>query len=899
MQVTKEGIERIKSANDLAAVVAERGIAVQRKGRQLVASCPFHQERTASFTVSPGKGLYHCFGCGAAGDVIGFVTKYDKVTFGAALDTLARRAGLDLQKLMEERPRTLLRTPIGARTPPPDEPPPAETAPGAVLARVVEHYHRTFCERKDAQEYLARRGLTDVDLLRALKVGYADGSLLKVIPKNGPLREQLLSLGVITPEGRELLGGCVVVPIPDPLTGEWTSLYGRGLRTPRHCYLPGPLRGVVNFQAARSSSEVILAESILDALSFHQAGIATAIPIYGTNGFTPDHFDLLKRERVTRVILALDGDAAGRKATDSLKEKLGAAGIAVGVMPYPPNLKDPNEVLVSRNGDAGEVFRALLDASWPKPDVSISAPAGEPMPEAAPSSVESAAPAEETRGAANPASHEAVRREGDALVLVREGLTYRARAYPVTLGRLRVTVKVERGEAFHVDTLDLYASRSRTEFARRASKALTVEASVVEADLLALLVEAEKAAESAACADVAAPAPSLTDAERAEALALLRRADLLDQVARDIDALGYVGEDTNKRLLYLVAVSRKLSDPLSAIVLSQSGAGKSGLTEVIEKLTPPEDVVLLTRLTPQSLYYTEPGFLDRKLVIVEERYGSQEADYSIRVLQSRKKLIAAAPIKDPQTGSLRTKVFTVEARAAFIEATTAASVNHENATRCFELAMDETEEQTRRIHQRQRLLRTERGLALRQEADTTSHRHWNAQRLLEPLPVVIPYADQLAFPTAWMRTRRDHARFLNLIEVSAFLHQHQRERRGGAIVASLADYDVAYALAGEVLAETLTDLKRPLRDTYTCVRELSLRGDGSVSRREIREALALPDSTVRGWLQQLVELEYLEADQSRGGAGKATRYRLTERGPKSDLVLGLLAPRDLAQRVGP
>ena len=194
--------------------------------------------------------------------------------------------------------------------------------------------------------------------------------------------------------------------------------------------------------------------------------------------------------------------------------------------------------------------------------------------------------------------------------------------------------------------------------------------------------------------------------------------------------------------------------------------------------------MLLTRLTPQSLYYTEPGFLDRKLVIVEERYGSMEADYSIRVLQSRKKLIAAAPVKDPQTGNMRTKVFTVEARAAFIEATTASSVNHENATRCFELTMDETAEQTRRIHERQRLLRTERGLELRQEAEAITRRHWNAQRLLEPLPVVIPFADKLSFPSSWMRTRRDHARFLNLIEVSAFLHQHQRERTAdGAIVA--------------------------------------------------------------------------------------------------------------------
>jgi DNA primase catalytic core len=879
MQVSKEGIEAIKAANDLAAIVAERGIAIRRKGRQLVASCPFHEERTASFTVSPARGLYHCFGCGAAGDVIGFVTKHDKVTFGQALDTLARRAGLDLQKLMQERPRSLLRTPLDARTPPPDEPPPASesVSPAAVLARVVAHYHRTFCERKDAQEYLARRGLTDLDLLRALQVGYADGSLLKVIPREGPLRAQLLSLGVITAEGRELLGGCVVVPIPDPLSGEWTSLYGRGLRTPRHCYLPGPLRGVVNFQAARSSSEVILTESILDALSFHQAGIATAIPIYGTNGFTPDHLDLLKRERVTRVILALDGDAAGRKATDALKEKLTAAGLTVAVMSYPPNLKDPNEVLVSRNGDAGEVFRALLDAAEPRPLSDVAAAAA-----TSPLSEPPAAAAASTEG---------------QVALERAGLRYQGRVQGTLAGRLRVTVKVTRGESVHVDTLDLYASRSRTEFARRASQALSVEASAVEADLLALLLEAEKAAESMASRDEGAAnaPPPLTDAERAEALALLRRPDLLDQVARDIDALGYVGEEVNKRLLYLVAVSRKLSDPLSAIVLSQSGAGKSGLTEVIERLTPPEDVVLLTRLTPQSLYYTEPGFLDRKLVIVEERYGSAEADYSIRVLQSRKKLIAAAPIKDPQTGNLRTKVFTVEARAAFIEATTASSVHHENATRCFELSMDESPEQTRRIHERQRLQRTEAGLRLREEAEAIARRHWNAQRLLEPLPVVIPYADRLRFPSDWMRTRRDHARFLNLIEVSAFLHQHQRERRSGAIVATLSDYATAYGLAGEVLRDTLTDLRKPLRDAYARIQSLSLKREGSVSRREIREALAMPDSTVRGWLSELVELEYLEAEASRGGAGKATRYRLTDRGPRTDLVLGLLSPDELAQ----
>jgi 5S rRNA maturation endonuclease (ribonuclease M5) len=879
MQVSKEGIERLKAANPLDALVAERGIELRRKGRVVVARCPFHEEKTASFTITPTKGLFHCFGCGAAGDVIGFVTKHDRVSFREAVDVLARRAGLDVAELMAAGPRLLQQTPLAALTPPRTgrsvavldhdfaEPMPAPS-PAGVLARVVEHYHRTFCERADAQEYLKARGLVDADVLRALKVGYADGSLLKIVGRSGELREQLRSLGLITPEGRELLGGCVVVPLPDPLSGQWMNLYGRGLRTPRHCYLPGPLRGVLNFQAARLSSEVVLAESVLDALSFHQAGIATAIPIYGTNGFTADHLDTLKREGVKTVILALDNDEAGRRATGAVKEKLTAAGIAVRVASFPTGIKDANELLVSRNGDAGEAFRALLEAAEPRPIVTPP-----PPPEALLLSEKPSPTA--------------------ALTLSRDGLSYQGRVQSTLMGRLRVTVKVTRGGLFHVDTLDLYASRSRSEFARRVGKAFSVEAAAVEAALLALVVEAEKAAEPPL--EQAEAAAVMSEGERHEALALLERKDLLDQAAADIDALGYVGEETNRRLLYLVAVSRKLLDPLSAVILSQSGAGKSYLTEVIEKLTPPEDVVLLTRLTPQSLYYVEPGFLDHKLVIVEERYGSMEADYSIRVLQSRKKLIAAAPIKDPQTGNLRTKVFTVEARAAFIEATTASSVNHENATRCFELAMDESAEQTRRIHERQRLLRTERGLELRAAAEAVCRRHWNAQRLLAPLPVVIPFADRLTFPSAWMRTRRDHARFLNLIEVSAFLHQYQRPRRGDAIVADPADYAVAYHLAGEVLPETLTDVRKPLREVYSRIRALSSSGERAVSRREIREALAVPDSTVRRWLAELVELEYLQAEP--GKQGKVARYALADRAPQDELVLGLLAPDELRTRL--
>ena len=902
MHVTKAGIDRIRSANPLEAVLADRGIELRKKGRVLVARCPFHEEKTASFTVTPPKGLYHCFGCGARGDVIGFITKKDKVGFPRAMEILTRRAGLDLKELMTEHPAAPPVVPhVNGVNGHGHEVPQIETAverdslalghpamTRRLLGSVVEHYHRTFCERPDAQEYLKARGLVDPELLKAWKVGYADGSLLKTLPKSGEVRDGLIALGVITVEGRELMGGCVVLPLPDPLSAAWINLYGRGVKSDRHCYLRGPLRGVFNFQAARTGEEVILTESVIDACSFHQAGVSNAIPLYGINGFTSDHLDLLKREGVKRAVLALDNDEAGRRATESVKEKLIAAGIEARAVEWPDGVKDANEVLVSWSA---ELLREI--ASGPRQVEVLEGGQGEDAPSLDSFHLtDSVGPVTATPVVSSPSASTPTNKDG-SILLSRHGLDFSARVQSTLLGRLRVTVKVSRGHVFHVDSIDLYASRARSEFAKKVEKLLSAEAAQVESALLSLIVECERVGEADA-SDAVAPEPEpMSESERREALAFLKRPDLLDAIARDIDALGYVGEGSTPRLIYLIAVSRKSEDPLSVIVISQSGSGKSGLTEVIEKLTPREDVVLFTRLTPQSLYYIEPGFLDHKLLIIEERHGSMEADYSIRVLQSRKKLIAAVPIKDPATGNLRTKVFTVEARAAFMETTTAGAVNHENATRCFELSMDESPAQTQRIHDRQRIMRTGEGQSLRKEAEAIASKHWNAQRLLESLPVVIPYAERLTFPSTWLRTRRDNARFLNLIEASAFLHQHQRERSNGAIVASVADYAVAYSLAGEVLIETLGDLRKPLREALARIEAIPTT-EGGLSRREIREALALPDSTVRGWLTELVELEYLEVESSKGGKGNKTLYRVAKTGPRPNVILGLVTPEDLA-----
>jgi hypothetical protein len=303
-------------------------------------------------------------------------------------------------------------------------------------------------------------------------------------------------------------------------------------------------------------------------------------------------------------------------------------------------------------------------------------------------------------------------------------------------------------------------------------------------------------------------------------------------------------------------------------------------------------------------------FLRRKVVIIEERSGSEEADYSLRTLQSRKKLVLGVPVKDPRSGKTETKTIEVEGPAVFLQTSTASEINYENSTRCFELYLDESVEQTRRIHAQQRRSKTREGQRDAGETEALVHLHWNVQRLLEPVHVHIPFVDIIAFPDAWLRTRRDHLRFLNLIEASAFLHQYQRPRGPDreSIAATVEDYRVAYELAREVLGSTLADLKKPARDLLEAMRavlaalgrERKLPPERmTVTRRELRERTGLPDHQVRRLLGELVALEHVVLVN--GSQGRLCSYRLADGsgdGTPATTLRGLLAPDELAKKLG-
>ena len=173
--------------------------------------------------------------------------------------------------------------------------------------------------------------------------------------------------------------------------------------------------------------------------------------------------------------------------------------------------------------------------------------------------------------------------------------------------------------------------------------------------------------------------------------------------------------------------------------------------ECVAEMMPPEDVHYFSRLTPQALYYLEPDALVHKLLIVDERDGSEESEYPIRTLQTRRVLKLAVPIKDPNSGRIRTTVLEIRGPIAYMESTTDQTINPENANRCFELYLDESAKQTAAIFAAQRRARTLDGWKVERRKEAILRVHHNAQRLLRPLKVIIPFVDMIEFPASWLR----------------------------------------------------------------------------------------------------------------------------------------------------
>ncbi len=160
-----------------------------------------------------------------------------------------------------------------------------------------------------------KRNIHDRTIYDAFKIGFANGSIFRMLPGSGEVLDTLKTIGIVTAKGKEFFHNCVVFPIFNE-DGQVSEIYGRAIeeRDTSHLYLKGPHKGVFNWQAAKRSTELLMAECIIDALSLYQAGYRDVIPLYGVNGLTQDHMTLFRKYSVKKLFLVLDNDTPGHEA---------------------------------------------------------------------------------------------------------------------------------------------------------------------------------------------------------------------------------------------------------------------------------------------------------------------------------------------------------------------------------------------------------------------------------------------------------------------------------------------------------------------------------------------------------------------------------------------------------
>ena len=511
-RIPEAEIERLKDEVSVERLVESSGIVLKKTGKDLSGCCPFHDDDTASLVVTPAKNLWHCFGCGAGGGPIDWVIKKNGVSFRHAVELLREghaslAAGVGAVKRASVRKL--------------DAPVEYDADDQALLNQVIGYYHETLKQSPEALAYLEARGISGSAAQEAIdtfKLGYANRTLgLRLPEKNrlagADIRTRLQKVGLYRASGHEHFNGSLVIPVMDE-QGNVVEVYGRKIRddlrtgTPKHLYLPGPHAGVWNMAALSASREIILCEALLDALTFWCAGYRNVTSSYGIEGFTENHIAAFKRHRTERVLIAYDRDEAGERGAAKVAERLMGEGISCYRIQFPKGL-DANEYALKVAPSQKSLGLLIRTAVWlgqgkaparPEvtpaippltavlPDLPASlrieeppmAPAGEPILPASP------LPSAPVLGvAAEVTEAEVVMSFGPRRYRVRglsKNLAYEA---------LKVNLLAASGDAFHVDTFDLYASRARAGFITQAAIELRVAEDIIKADLGRVLLKLE------------------------------------------------------------------------------------------------------------------------------------------------------------------------------------------------------------------------------------------------------------------------------------------------------------------------------------------------------------------------------------------------------------------------
>ena len=357
VRYSEELIQEIRNNNDIVDVISQY-VILKRSGRNFFGLCPFHKEKSPSFSVSPDKQIFHCFGCGVGGNVIHFVSKIENLDFRETLELLANRANIELPKLdnsYEDNKKAILKTKVYE-----------------INEITAKFYHENLYKStsKEAQEYIKKRKL-DNRTLKSFLIGYSGNfdELYKLLKQKGFTEEEILASSLVnkTDNGKfiDRFRRRLMIPIQDA-TGKFIAFGGRVLDDSKPKYINSPENIVyskgrnlfgLNIAKKGDTKKIIVVEGYMDAISLYQRGITNVVASLGT-ALTEQQGRLL-RKNSEQVIIGYDDDGAGQAATLRGLEILQNMGCDVRVLQI-YGAKDPDEFIIKYGP---ERFQKCVDAS--------------------------------------------------------------------------------------------------------------------------------------------------------------------------------------------------------------------------------------------------------------------------------------------------------------------------------------------------------------------------------------------------------------------------------------------------------------------------------------------------------------------------------------------------------
>ena len=425
-------------------------------------------------------------------------------------------------------------------------------------------------------------------------------------------------------------------------------------------------------------------------------------------------------------------------------------------------------------------------------------------------------------------------------------------------------------EATFSAAINLTKLRSRAAWAKGMSEDYGADVSLLKRalnEICTLRTEEVAAAEKAEQeSQTGEESPEMGPERHEAAMRLLRSADLLEEAAADMERLGHVGERATKKLALTCALSAKSGKPIQPSTHAQSSAGKNALWDATLSLLPEEMVVRRSGLTAKALFRTEAN-LEGAVLYLQEVAGSEDANYSIRVMQSDGRLEYEATEKAAD-GSMKNVVYRTEGPTVIVQTTTKNHLHPENETRVFPIYIDESEEQTGRIVESILKDAAGRGVGTAERGRVRERWH-DAIRLLEAgLEVVLPYAERIEIPTSPIRIRRDARRLIDVVRVIAWLHQHGRARdEAGRIVATEEDFHLALRLVSESLTRAWRTLTPAEEAVLSVIGELPDNLKSRGFRRRDLKVKSVSERRVKEVLKSLTDTGYLDCDGRAGPQG--------------------------------